>query len=428
MILPVFALYAPHLHGVTPTLLGLAMGIYGLTQALLQIPFGALSDHFGRKPIILCGLLLFALGSGVAAMAHTIVGMIIGRALQGAGAIGSTIMAMIADLTREEHRTKAMAITGMTIGLSFSIAMILGPLLTRWITVGQLFFLAMLFSLVAIVILYTLVPQPAASTWHRETEPELAAFVTLFKNADLMRLNSGIFILHIILTASFIAIPITLQNYVHLAEHQQGWLYGPALLIAFMFSLTGIIVAEKNQQLKPFFLIAIVLLGVSEILFFIAPNSLTMAAIGLTVFLTGFSTLEAFLPSLISKTAPATRKGTALGIYSCAQFFGIFIGGIVGGWLYQHFSLFSIYLFCVILSGMWLVLAIFMKPPHHLVTRLFKLSPQHWQTIQPTVKQYPGLVEITYIPEEATLYLRMDKHVLQHPDFFRLQETLQSSH
>ncbi|OGT67099.1 MAG: hypothetical protein A3J38_05425 [Gammaproteobacteria bacterium RIFCSPHIGHO2_12_FULL_45_9] len=428
MILPVFALYAHNLQGVTPTLLGLAMGIYGLTQALLQIPFGALSDRLGRKPIICCGLLLFAAGSLIAAMSHTISGMIIGRALQGTGAVGSTIMAMIADLTREQHRTKAMAIAGMTIGLSFSVAMVLGPILTRWIAVGDLFFLATIFSLVAIGVLYTIVPKPAVSTWHRETEPELSAFSTLFKNPELMRLNSGIFILHVILTASFVAIPITLQNYTGLAEQQQGFLYTPTLLLAFIFTLTLIIIAEKKQQLKSFFIISIIVLALSEALFWLAPHSLAIMAMALTLFLTGFSVLEAFLPSLVSKTAPAARKGTALGIYSCAQFFGIFVGGLVGGLLYQQFHLLSIYLFCVVISLVWLIIASSMKPPRHLSTYLLKLSPSHWQTIEATVKCIPGVAEAAYVPEEGIAYLRIEKRTLQHPDFLHLQETLQSQH
>ena len=153
-----------------------------------------------------------------------------------------------------------------------------------------------------------------------------------------------------------------------------------------------------------------------------------MMAMSLILFLTGFSVLEAFLPSLVSKTAPAARKGTALGLYSFSQFFCIFIGGLAGGWLYQTFHLLSIYLFCVVISLVWLIIASLMKPPRHLVTHLLKLSQDHWQTIEATVRQIPGVVEVAYVPEETTAYLRIEIRTLQHPDFLRLQETLQSQH
>jgi len=353
MVLPLFSLYAHQLQGATPFLIGLALGIYGLTQGLLQIPFGMLSDHFGRRKIITIGLILFALGSIIAALSHSITSMVIGRALQGAGAVGSTIMAMIADLTRPAQRTKAMAIAGITIGMSFTLAIMLGPLLASCFSESGLFWLAVAMSLVAILILFTLVPVPEHSTFHSETEPELAQFSTLLAHPLLSLLYISIFFLHAIFTATFVVVPISLDKLAGLNGHKQWLLYLPLMLIAFTLSIFVIINAEKKKQLKQYFLAAISLLGIAELLWWLDAKNLFISGISLLLFLTAFSVLEAFLPSLVSKTAPPSRKGTALGIYSCSQFLGIFAGGTLGGWLYGVWNLSAVYLLCVIMVLVW---------------------------------------------------------------------------
>lgn len=365
MVLPVFSLYARQLIGATPALIGLSMGIYGLTQAFFQIPFGAGSDKFGRKRMITLGLMIFATGSIVCALTHTIWGMMIGRALQGAGAVGSTVIALMADLTRENQRSKAMAIIGMTIGMSFSLAMLLGPLLTPWLQVNGLFGLAAGFAGLAVFILYRWVPKPAHFAPTTDATSNHHSIWTLLKRPELARLNIGIFILHAIFTASFVVLPISLQLHAHLAENHQWWLYLPALLLAFACSIPCIILAEKKQRLTFFFLGAILMLGSSEVIFWQFADSLFFSAIGLFLFFTGFSVLEAFLPSLVSKTAPKNRKGAALGIYSCSQFFGIFVGGSLAGWLYGKMGLTNVYLFCTILAILWATLAFRMKNPQH---------------------------------------------------------------
>lgn len=360
MILPVFALYANQLQNATPALIGLAMGIYGLTQGLFQIPFGMLSDHVGRRKIIALGLLIFILGSIICALSDSIFHLIIGRALQGIGAVGSTIIAMVADLTREEQRTKAMAISGMTIGASFALAMILGPIFANWI---NLFWLATLFGAVAIMLLYSWVPTPTKPVWHSDTEPEITQFGALLKEPELIRLNIGIFILHAVLTASFVILPLSLQNLAGLHGNQQWMMYLPTLIAAFLLSVPFIILAEKQKRLKTYFLGAIVTLGCAELLLWFFAKNLLISALSLLLFFAAFSLLEAFLPSLISRSAPSSRKGTALGIYSCFQFLGIFVGGSLGGWLFGAFGLTNVYLFCVILIGIWFVIAFNMKKP-----------------------------------------------------------------
>jgi MFS family permease len=365
MILPVFALYAHDLSGTTPFLIGMAMGIYGLTQGLLQIPFGMLSDHIGRKPVIAAGLLIFILGCVIAACSHSIYGMILGRALQGAGAVGSTIIAMIADLTREEQRTKAMAINGITIGMSFSLAMVLGPVAVSFIQVNGIFWLAALFSVIAIILLVTTVPTPEHSSWHSDAEPELAQFSTLLKEPQLARLNIGVFFLHAIFTATFVVIPIGLQKLAGLPGNKQWQIYLPALLLAFVASILMMVWAEKKHLVKRFFLIGIAMIGAAELALNIWSSSILFSSLGLLLFFTGFSLLEAFLPSYVSRTAPKARKGTAMGIYSCSQFLGIFVGGALGGWLYGSLGLTTVYLFSVLLALLWLSIASGMKNPQH---------------------------------------------------------------
>ena len=361
MVLPVFSVYAAELKGATPALIGLALGIYGLSQALFQIPFGTLSDRFGRKPLILIGLILFIAGSLTAGFADSMTTMIIGRSLQGVGAIGSTIMAYVADHTRENQRTKAMAIAGITIGCSFSLAMFVGPILVQWLTVNGLFFLAAFLGFICIGVLY-LTPSCSHHRWQRESEPELRSFMRLLISPELAKLNIGIFTLHAIFTASFIIIPIGLQQFAGLETSQQWQIYLPALLAAFILALFCIGMAERKQQIKIYFIGGIAALVLAEIVLWSAKSNILLISSGICLFFAGFSLLEAFLPSLVSRTAPPSRKGSALGIYSSAQFLGIFVGGVLGGWLYGQFSFNGVYLFCITLSLIWLALATFMQP------------------------------------------------------------------
>ena len=365
MVLPVFAPYAHNLQFATPMLAGLAMGIYGLTQCLLQIPFGMLSDRIGRKPVIAGGLLIFMLGSILAACAHSIYFMILGRALQGAGAVGSAIIAAIADLTRVEQRTKAMAINGIMIGLAFMLAMVLGPALAAIFHISGIFWLAAAFSLAGIICLFTLVPTPAKTTWHADAEAAPQQFLTLLKEPALNRLYAGVFLLHAMFTASFCAIPVALQNHLHLADNKQWQIYVPALALALIATLFLIRLSEQKRLVKRLFIVSIILLAVAEFVLLLGLDSKALSILGLFGFFTGFSLLEAFLPSAVSRAAPATRKGTALGIYSCAQFLGIFVGGLLGGISFSALGIADVYIFCAALALLWLTIAFHMKDPQY---------------------------------------------------------------
>ena len=426
MALPILSSYAStHFANSSAFLIGILVGIYGLPQALLQIPFGILSDKFGRKPLIFIGLLIFIAGSLVCFLAPSIYWMILGRALQGAGAIGSTILAMIADLTREEQRSKSMAIVGISIGFSFTIAMFLGPLIVDLSSINNLLLLTMGFRLLALRVLL-ITPTPQKSFRHLDTEPGLKSFFKLLRMPELTKLNLGIFILHAVFTASFVIIPIQLKQ---LVVVNQWCIYLPTLIIASILSLICIGLAERKQQLKFYYLGGIIMLVIAQSFLWMGSKQISLYVIGLGLFFFGFSLLEAFLPSLISQAAPITRKGTALGIYSCSQFLGIFVGGLFGGWLFGQFGFAGAYLFCLSLILAWLVVAYFMQPPSYLTTLLLRISVQHqinWESIAMQLRALPGVIELQFIPEDSLAYIKLKRSTAKNVDFIRLKEQLQS--
>ncbi len=413
IVLPLLAIYAGGLKGITPTLLGISMGIYGLTQAFLQIPFGMLSDRYGRKPLISIGLIIFALGSIVAALSTSIYGLILGRALQGAGAIGSTLLALLADLTREEHRSKAMAVVGMIIGLSFSVALLLGPFLEQFIGVSGLFWLTGVLALLGLCILYWVVPHPEQSIFHRDTEPEPAQLISIIKNKELLRLDAGIFFLHAILTASFVAIPVILRDQAHIAISQQWKVYLIVLIAAFVMMVPAIILAEK-KYFKPVFLSAIGGIIVAELGLLISHQT-SEFIICLSLFLGAFSVLEALLPSLVAKTAPTVHKGSAMGVYSSAQFFGIFVGGLMGGWLYGSHATSGVFLGSCLLACIWFIVAKTMEQPRLSSTYMIKIGPHcegNSQSICAQLLEIPGVLEATVTDDDGIAYLKVDKQLL----------------
>ncbi len=411
MILPVFALYAGELAHVTPALVGIAIGIYGLTQALFQIPFGMLSDKLGRKPIILGGLILFAVGSVVAALADTIYGVIAGRALQGAGAIAGALMALLADLTRDEHRTKAMAFMGMSIGASFALAMVAGPLINSWVGVPGIFWFTAVLAVGGVIVLFTVVPNPQRSSVHRDTEPVWGQFRSVLRDGQLLRLDFGIFVLHLLLTASFVVVPVALQDLAGLAVENHGYLYLVVLALSVVAMLPMIILAEKKGVMKPVFLGGVFLIGVAELVLWQWHSSLISIALALLLFFTAFNILEASLPSLISRMVRPDSKGTAMGVYSSSQFLGAFVGGAAGGWLHGHYGLDGVFIAGAGLAAIWLLVASGMRPPRKLrnvLVHVGAIEPDQAKLLATRLSALDGVAEAVVVQDEEVAYLKVD--------------------
>ncbi len=415
MIMPTFALYAEELEGYTALLAGLAIGIYGLSQALLQIPMGMLSDRIGRKPVIIGGLVIFAIGSVVAAMADSMYGVIAGRALQGTGAIASAIMALAADLTREDQRMKVMATIGMSIGVSFALALIVGPIMHGWFGVSGIFWVTAVLALLAIVLVIFRVPNPVVSRFHRDTNVDPGLFMKALTDRQLLRLDLGVLVLHMIMTATFMAVPVILQRQMGMVPEEHWHVYLPVLILSVVLILPLVIQAEKRRIMKQIFVAAVLGLGLACVGMYSEYQSLAGLVLMLVLFFTAFNLLEASLPSLVSKIAPASHKGTAMGAFSTAQFLGAFLGGLMGGWLSQEYGLASVFLGNAALAGVWLVLAVTMQQPSYLSSYLLRVGEVDFKRAEELVNQLseiPGVEEAVVIPEDGMAYLKVDKKLL----------------
>jgi MFS family permease len=412
LILPVFAIYATGIPGgENHVMIGLALGAYGLTQALLQLPFGMASDRFGRKRVIYFGLILFALGSFVAASSHDIYWIIIGRSIQGAGAISAAVTALLADLTREQHRTKAMAMIGSTIGLMFALSMALGPALYQFIGVPGMFALTGVLTLLAMVVVAVVIPDPGVSHFHSDAEMVPARLKDVLKDKQLLRLNYGIFSLHAAQMAMFTVIPLALMKTGHLAETQHWKIYLPVMLLAFAFMVPAIIVGEKKGKLKQVFVMAVVLLLLTQLLLTVLVSYFWGIVAALMIFFVAFNILEASLPSLISKLAPAQAKGTAMGVYNTSQSLGLFVGGVTGGLLAHQFGHFAVFAFGAGLSAVWLWLALSMRTPPAVKTMMYHLEAMDTSKAHLLAQQLaavPGVSEAAVSAEEGVAYLKVN--------------------
>lgn len=360
MVLPVLALSGSEYADSSVFLLGVALGVYGLTQACLQIPFGMLSDYYGRKPLIAVGLIIFALGSIVAASAETIYGLIVGRALQGAGAIAGVVMAMVADLTTDDNRTKAMATIGASIGIAFALSLVIGPAISGFGSVRWIFWLTLVLSLVGVVILIWGVPSPPREKLTPALSSESIESVLL--NADLWRLNFGIFTLHAVLMGLFLVVPILLES-VDIPQLHHSWVYLGVMGSSFFLMVPLIIIGERKHKVKSVFLVLVLLaaLALVGLSFFASDVMFILTAI--LLFFIGFNYLEATLPSLMSKTVSNSQRGAGSGLFSTCQFLGAATGGIAGGWLVTSFGVSTLLMVCSGALMVWWLLALTMVVP-----------------------------------------------------------------
>jgi MFS family permease len=417
MIFPIFALDAHLYSGNTATLTGLAIGIYGLTQALFQIPFGRLSDRVGRKKVIVAGLLIFAAGSAVAASADSIWGVIIGRALQGLGAIASAVLALTADLTREEQRTKAMAIIGISIGMAFALAMVVGPAIKPTLGLPGLFWATGVMAILGIGVLLYFVPTPDSVQFHRDTEAIPAQFSRILRDRQLLRLNLGILILHLLMTATFVVLPLVLRDYAGFASGDHWKVYLLVLSAALVFMAPMVVYADRRNRIKQVFMASVLLLFLSQVGLYLFLDIGWLVVISMILYFTGFTVLEASLPSLVSRLAPADLKGTALGAYSTAQYMGAFLGGIAGGWLYGNFGILSVFSVCAGLCVLWLLVCGGMRNPRALSTHLLNLgevSEQMTDDLAARLLSIAGVAEAVVVADDGIAYLKVDrKHLDQ---------------
>ena len=351
MIFPVFSVYATQYDNATPYLIGIAIGIYGLTQALLQIPFGYLSDQYGRKPLLIIGLVFFFIGSVVAANSTDIIQVVIGRALQGGGAISAVLMAFLADFVSQDQRSKANAFVGMQIGLAFMLSLLIGPMITVNLGLSGLFWVIAGLSIAAMAIVATLP--------HAKPRTQYVLSMTNFKQvltAKLLKLDFSVFTLHLILTCIFIVMPLLLvENKIVLSDLSDNWqVYLPVMLLSFVGMLPIIIVAEKFKKHKSMMISAILIMLLSQLLFYKISLNYTTFLILMTLFFIAFNAMEAMLPSMVSRIATDDKRGLAMGMYSTSQFLGAFVGGVVGGTIYYIKDLNSVFLFTLLMTIIWL--------------------------------------------------------------------------
>ncbi len=411
MIIPVFSVAGQQYDHATPMLIGLAVGVYGLTQALLQIPFSLIADRYSRKPLVVIGLLMFALGGAVAAMSESIYGVIIGRAIAGGGAVSAVVMALLADVTREENRMKAMATMGMSIGLSFVLAFSLGPWLTSLVGISGLFWITTLMGLCAISMLLLV---PKVTRHHKNFQQGyVAQLKQVIKMPDLNRLHVSVFALHLLLTAMFIYVPSQLIDSAGIPLNSHGWVYLPLLVISLFFAFPSIILAEKYRKMRGIFLTAIggIILGLAVLIFGFESKYILLAGLGL--FFIAFNVMEALLPSWLSKAAPIQSKATAMGVNASSQFLGAFFGGLLGG---QLLMLNNTSLGWGMLTGialLWLVISFGLKQPRYLSSMVLRLPEQidleQWNRQLLAIR---GVEEVLVMSEQQVVYIKIEKQLI----------------
>ncbi|OQX00157.1 MAG: MFS transporter [Thiothrix lacustris] len=415
MILPVFALYAETLPDSTPFLAGLAIGIYGLSQAIFQIPLGILSDKVGRKPVIIGGLLVFALGSVVAALSQSMWMIVVGRMIQGMGAVAAPTMALAADLIREENRIRTMGVIGLSIGVSFMLGMIIGPLVSQVGGVPSIFWLTMVLALSGIALVVFAVPTPARTLQHRDAGIIKGYVGTALGNGALLRMNVGVFILHLVMTANFLVLPTIFEHQLGLPNAEHWKVYLPVFIGSFALSIPLIILAEKQRKIRPLLLGCTVALIVAELVMAAGYTHIGWLMAAFLLFFIGFNFLEAVQPSLVAKYSAVNTKGTAMGIFSSSQFLGIFAGGSLGGVINHTWGVTGVFLFSAAITALWFMVALRLPQPTFYTSRILKLDPLLFsdpQRLHDALLAISGVKEVAIATDECIAYLKIDKTTL----------------
>ncbi|XXQ67775.1 MFS transporter [Neisseriaceae bacterium B1] len=412
LVLPVLALHAHALAGGdgadSMKMVGLAMAMYGLTQALLQLPLGILSDKIGRKKTIYLGMTVFALGSFMAAMANSVEMLIIARAVQGAGAVSAAVTALLADLTREEVRTRAMSMIGLSIGLTFSVSLVLSPILTQFVGVNGLFVLMGVLSLASLALVKFYTPDPIQSRLHEDAQAQPARIGEVLRNGQLLRLNYGIFVLQAGLMAIFTALPFALRDLGW--EKFEHWkVYLPATVIGLVLMVPAIIVGETRNKLKQVFVAGIALVLLAQLALLFSLQSVWLIGLCLVIYFIGFNILEASLPSLVSKIAPSDLKGTAMGVYNTLQSLGVFTGGLIGSKMYALSGFTGVFGFCCVIVFVWLVMAMLApapKPVKNVVLAIPEHQRHRLNELSGSLKTVAGVEAVSFSLDGQTVFIK----------------------
>lgn len=409
MVLPVLATYGMALEDASESLIGLAIGVYGLIQAVFQIPLGLVSDRIGRKPLIVSGLLIFALGSTIAALTDSIWGVILGRMLQGSGAIAAVAMALLSDLTREQNQTKAMAFIGASFGVTFAIAMVIGPIITRIIGLSGLFWSITALALAGVVLTLLMVPSTGIHTLNRESDVVFSNLSKILTNSQLLKLNLGIFCLHAILMLNFVTLPPMMTD-AGFPPSDQWQVYLITMLISLALTVPFIVYAEVKRQMKRILISCVTQLMLVELILLAADGKLWLMFAGIQLFFLAFNVMEALLPSLISKASPAGYKGTAMGVYSTSQFLGVAFGGTLSGFLFQLQGVWLVFLVSVAIAMvLWLVSVTLCEPAYVSSLRIDLPSCMAVNNqLAQRLRAQPGVTEVVVVPEEYSAYISFD--------------------
>ncbi|WP_395479884.1 MFS transporter [Candidatus Curculioniphilus buchneri] len=427
-VLPVLTTYGMALQGANESLIGLAIGVYGLVQACFQIPFGLFSDRIGCKPLIIIGLLIFALGSAIAALIDSIYGVIIGRALQGSGAISASVMALLSELTQEHNRTKAMACIGISFGVTFAAAMVIGPIVTHTISLKGLFWIITALALIGIGIILFVVPTTSRHSLNKKSNVVRGRFGKVLFNIPLLKLNFGIFCLHAMLMSSFVALP-PMMNYAGLPPVNQWKVYLIVTLISFVTMVPFIAYAEIKQKTKRMFLSCVTLLLIAELILMTSEDRLWLIFSGMQLFFIAFNVLEALLPSLISKESSLGYRGTAMGIYLTSQFLGVAFGGTIGGWLFQYYGAWLVFLVFSGIALIWWLVSTTLREP--LLSSLHIALPDSClieldEKLIVYLKSQLGVMEI-FMPEKRIVCIKVNKKQINLVEFKKIIDILKCS-